>query len=129
VSGSYGSTLEHRGPFVVRVTSATSRPRISHTPPANTRGTSVLLRAQVEDSAPVQAVRAYYKRGPAWHEWLRVDMKRAVAGNYYEAKVPLTAEGILYYFEAVNADGNATNHPNFLRETPYYVIEARDPAS
>jgi len=31
------------------------------------------------------------------------------AGGNYTATVPLTPEGILYYFEAVDEDGNAAN--------------------
>jgi hypothetical protein len=127
VSGAYGSTLEHRQPYAVRVNGGTSRPVISHVPAVDVRGKSAVLRVEVSDSRPVTAVRVYYKRQPAWHEWLSVDMKPATRAAF-EATVPLTPEGILYYFEAENADGNATNNPNFLRETPYFVIAAWDPA-
>ena len=41
--------------------------------------------------------------------------------------VPLTPEGILYYFEAVDEAGNAANYPNFLEQTPYFVIDSWAP--
>jgi len=53
-------------------------------------------------------------------------MKPAAAGAY-SAVLPLTSEGILYYFEAVDENGNAANHPDFLERTPYYTIDAWDP--
>jgi hypothetical protein len=30
----------------------------------------------------------------------------------------------LYYFEAVDEDGNGAHYPDFLKETPYFVIES-----
>jgi hypothetical protein len=33
---------------------------------------------------------------------------------------------MLYYFEAVDQDGNAANYPNFLVRTPYFSIEGWD---
>lgn len=64
---------------------------------------------------------------PAPYEWLRMEMHPAGNG-IYSASVPLTAEGILYYFEAVDESGNAANYPNFLEQTPYFVIESWAPA-
>ena len=69
----------------------------------------------------------YYKRLPAYHEWVRMDMQPA-AGGRYSASVPLTPEGILYYFEAIDERGNAANHPDFLQRTPYFVIDSWDPS-
>jgi hypothetical protein len=42
----------------------------------------------------------------------------------YSADVPLTPQGILYYFDAVDEAGNATNYPNFLDQTPYFTIDS-----
>jgi hypothetical protein len=49
-------------------------------------------------------------------------------GESYSANVPLTPEGILYYFEASDEDGNAVNYPNVMVQTPYLVVNAWDPA-
>ena len=49
-------------------------------------------------------------------------------GASYSANVPLTPEGILYYFEAIDEDGNAANYPNFMERTPYLVVNAWDPS-
>ncbi len=48
--------------------------------------------------------------------------------NRYQANVLLTPEGILYYFEVIDEDGNAANYPDFLKQTPYFVIDGWDPA-
>jgi hypothetical protein len=65
---------------------------------------------------------------PAYHEWLAVEMRPAGDGRYVAA-VPLTAEGILYYFEAADVNGNAAHFPHFLERTPYFTIESWDPRS
>jgi len=63
---------------------------------------------------------------PAYHEWLRIAMHSTGDGNY-AASVPVTPEGIRYYFEAVDEAGNAANYPNFLEQTPYFVIDSWAP--
>jgi hypothetical protein len=65
---------------------------------------------------------------PAYYEWVKVEMEPR-GGMSYSADVPLTPEGILYYFEAIDEDGNAANYPNFLERTPYLVIDSWDPSS
>jgi hypothetical protein len=30
---------------------------------------------------------------------------------------------MLYFFEAIDEDGNAVHYPDFLKETPYFVID------
>jgi hypothetical protein len=57
---------------------------------------------------------------PSTFEWESVEMKNA-GQDRYTCTVPLTAEGVLYYFEAADSSGNAANYPEFLRETPYFV--------
>jgi hypothetical protein len=47
--------------------------------------------------------------------------------GYFRATVPLTPEGILYYLEAVDDDGNAVNYPDFLERTPYFIIDSWAP--
>lgn len=124
--GQYGGTLQHEPPFFVRVNENNSRPVISHTPPAGpVRGSDVSLQAEVEAAAKINSVRVYYKRMPAYHEWVKLEMED-IGNNHYRARVPLTPEGILYYFEAVDEDGNAANFPDFLKATPYFAISGWD---
>jgi hypothetical protein len=47
--------------------------------------------------------------------------------NRYTAQVPLTPEGVLYYFEAADDDGNTLRWPDFLKETPYLAINPWSP--
>ena len=123
----YGSSLEKFAPFSVIVTEKHSKPVIHHNPPADVgHGESVELSVQVEASVKLAAVRVYYKRMPASHEWLSIQMQPA-GGSRYTTRVPLTAEGLLYYFEAIDEDGNGAHYPDFLKETPYFAIEGWDP--
>jgi hypothetical protein len=124
----FGGTLQDRSPYCVRVTNDDLKPTIEHKPPTGpVRGNTVSLTVRIEDKAKVHAVRVYYKHTPAWYEWLSIDMEPA-GSNLYRVNVPLTAEGILYYFEAVDENGNATHHPDFLKQTPYFVIDGWDAA-
>ena len=126
--GSYGSTLEHRPPYHVLVNSNDSPPVISPAPPAGrVHASSVLLTVRAQAKAKLDSVRVYYKRTPAYYEWVRIEMEPQ-GGASYSANVPLTPEGILYYFEAIDEDGNAANYPNFMERTPYLVVNAWDPS-
>jgi hypothetical protein len=126
--GPYGSTLEHRPPYHVLVNGNDSPPVISPAPPAGpVHASSVLLTVQAQAKAKLSSVRVYYKRTPAYYEWVRIEMQPR-GGTSYSANVPLTPEGILYYFEAIDEDGNAANYPNFMERTPYLVVNAWDPS-
>jgi hypothetical protein len=126
--GSYGGTIEHRRPYHVLVNGNDSPPVISPVAPAGGgRANSILLTVQVQAKAQLSSVRVYYKRTPAYYEWVRMEMEPR-GGASYSANVPLTSEGVLYYFEAIDEDGNAANYPNFLERTPYLVVNAWDPA-
>jgi len=125
--GPYGGTIEHRPPFHVLANDDNSKPSISHTPPPGpVRGESVNLRVQVKAKSKVSAVYAYYKRLPAYYEWLRLEMQPEGKGSF-SVLAPLTPEGILYYFEARDEDGNAVNYPDFLERTPYFIIDSWAP--
>jgi hypothetical protein len=84
------------------------------------------LRVQVKAKSKVSAVYAYYKRLPAYYEWLRLEMQPEGQGSF-SVLAPLTSEGILYYFEARDEDGNAVNYPDFLERTPYFIIDSWAP--
>jgi hypothetical protein len=123
----YGGTLESRPAYHVLVNDNDSKPVISHTPPAGTvRGDSVTLSVTVGARAKIKSVGLYYKRMPAYYEWVRIEMQPAGEGQF-SAPVPLTPEGILYYVEALDKDGNAANYPDFLQRTPYFVIDSWAP--
>ena len=123
VSTGYGGTLDQRTPYRVWVNDNSAKPQISHQPPRDdVHGDTVALTAEVTAKASIHAVRVYYKRMPAYDEWLNLEMQPN-GGGRYTAAVPLSSEGILYYFEAVDEDGNAVNYPDFLVRTPYFVIK------
>jgi hypothetical protein len=122
--GSYDETIAHQAPYHVFVNDNSSKPVVSHVPPAGSiTGGSVNLGIKVDDRVKLTAVDVYYKPMPAYREWVRIEMRSDGGGNY-SADVPLTPEGILYYFEAVDEDGNAANDPDFLKRTPYYEIDS-----
>jgi hypothetical protein len=127
--GPYGGTIEQRAPYHVLVNDNNSKPILSHTPPLGPfRGDSVSLRVEVKAKAKLSTVYVYYKRLPAYYEWLRMEMQPA-GQDHFTATVPLTPEGILYYFEAMDEDGNAVNYPDFLERTPYFAIDSWAPAA
>jgi len=127
-SGPYSGTLEQRPPYLVFVNDNESKPVISHTPPLEAlRGNEVTLTVEVQAKAKISSVRVYYKRMPAYDEWLELDMA-PLGDHHFSACVPLTPEGILYYFEAIDEEGNAVNYPDFLKRTPYFVISGWDAA-
>ena len=124
VWSNYDETIAHRPPFKVLVNAANSRPSFSYDPQsAKVSGDLANIRVKVDSSSPIRSVSLFYKLMPAYYEWLRVEMTRG-AGNEFTAKVPVTPEGILYYFEAVDESGDAANYPNFLDQTPYFAIDS-----
>ena len=126
IYGAYGSTLESRPAYQVRVNDKDARPQFNFAPPAESlRGKTADVEIGIQDSAAIRAAYVFYKPIPAYYDWIRIKMQPAGNGSY-RASVPLTPEGILYYFEAVDADGNAANYPDFLKQTPYFVVNAWD---
>lgn len=126
VGGSYGGTLEDHPPYRVIVTNSDVPPVITHQPPEGAvRGAAVTLTAAVKSPGKLSSVRVYYKLMPAYDDWVSMEMSPSGQGRF-SAAVPLTPEGILYYFEAVDENGNAANYPNFLERTPYFSIEGWD---
>lgn len=125
----YDETIAHRPPFRVRVTAVNSKPVISPSAPSiDKNGGNVVLGVNVNAATPIQSVSVYYKLMPSSYEWLKVEMHPTANGSY-TATVPLTPEGILYYFEAVDESGNAANYPHFMEQTPYLVIDSWAPGS
>ncbi len=127
--GNYGGTGGDRSTYRVLVNDGSSKPTLSHTPPATVvRGDTVSLSVDAKASSGLAAVNVHYKRMPSYHEWQKIEMKPA-GGSQFNANVPLTPEGILYYFEAIAQDGTAANYPFFLDRTPYFVIDSWDSAA
>ena len=126
VGGSYEGTLENPPPHHVFVTNNDSPPVITHQPPEGPmRGGAVTLAAAVKSPGKLSSVRVYYKLMPAYNDWVSMEMSPSGQGQF-SATLPLTPEGILYYFAAVDEDGNAANYPSFLVRTPYFTIEGWD---
>jgi hypothetical protein len=126
--GPYGSTLERRPPYRVLVTANDCKPVLSTKLPTG-RGSdnTANLSVNVQAKGKISSVRVYYKRMPAPYEWVSIRMK-SMGRSSYGADVPLTPEAILYYFEAIDEDGNGANYPDFRKETPYLTVEGWDPA-
>jgi hypothetical protein len=119
----YGGTLDQHSPYLVLVNDNNFKPQIRAIPPTGpVHGGSVSLTAELASHAKITDVRVWYKRMPSYAEWVSMSMK-ALDNNRYQASVPLTSEGILYFFEAIDEDGNAVHYPDFLKQTPYLVID------
>ena len=119
----YGGTLDQRSPYLVLVNDNNFKPQIrAIRPPGTVQATSVSLTAEVATHAKITDVRVWYKRMPSYSEWVSMPMK-ALKSNRYQATVPLTPEGILYFLVAGDEDGNAVQYPAFLELTPCFVID------
>ena len=122
VGGPYGGTLAQRDPYVVRVSHDRAKPVVVHVPAnVSPRTESVRLVVDVQDDSPSQKVVVYYRRIPSYYDWVATEMQPVEKGQY-EVTLPLTPVGIMYYFEVQDVPGNVTIHPNFMQQTPYYVI-------
>lgn len=125
--GVYDETVAHQPPFRVLVNANNTKPTFSYTAPSGElRGPTVNLTVKVDARAKLKSVAVYYKLMPSYYEFVRLEMQLAPDGRF-TAAVPLTPDGILYYFEAVDEDGNAANYPDFLVQTPYLVIDSYPP--
>jgi len=110
-----------RTPFVVEISADEEAPvmsdlRAEHAPAAESAQISVV----VSDKSPLRSVRVFYKPMPSTAKWESAPM--AEDDGRYQAQVPVTSEGLLYYVRAVDAALNASMAPDFLSETPYRVI-------
>jgi hypothetical protein len=120
--GPFGSSLEGRGPYRVYVSDDRDKPVIEALePPAGIRGSHYRITVKAADKSGLAFVRLRYKAVPADRPWLTLEMK-AGSGGEYEAEVPLTPAGILYYFQAGDNAGNVGRYPDFLERTPYFAI-------
>jgi hypothetical protein len=121
--GPYGGTLQHRAPYRVLVGDNSAKLAITLSTPDFAAGSdSLKVSLRAEAKSTIARVRAYYKPLPAFYEWRAIDLDAKGKGNYAGA-LPVTSEGILYYFEAIDSEGNGSSYPNFLEQTPYLTIE------
>ncbi|MFB3902510.1 MAG: hypothetical protein ACE15E_03595 [Acidobacteriota bacterium] len=129
ISDPYGSSLDRRPVYRVYVSADRTAPDISYSEPRDpVRGPALAARIRVIDPSGLEHVRAYYKTTPSWASWLPVEMDQISAGEY-EARLPVTPEGLLYFFEARDKAGNVTRFPDFQKVTPYFVVPSWDPAT
>lgn len=85
------------------------------------------IQARVSSPDGVARVVAYFKPIPTDKQWQSVGMKE-IADGVYSASVPLTAEGLLYRFQATDKLGHAVLYPDFECETPYRIIPSWNPS-
>jgi hypothetical protein len=125
--GPYGGTLANQKPYLVLVNDNYAKPTISLTAPQFQAGDEqVAVNVHVEAKSKTSSVRAYYKPMPASYEWTSVELQANGEGNYI-GSLPVTSEGLLYYFEAVDVDGNGANYPNFMEQSPYFSVNGWSP--
>ena len=125
--GPYGGTLEHREPYRVLVNDNDAKPVISFSnPQLQPQSGKLDVELQVEARSKIASVRAYYKPMPASYKWTDLEMHSS-DGRRFSAALPVSSEGILYYFEVVDTDGNGANYPDFLQQTPYLTIKGWSP--
>ncbi len=128
VSDPYGSSLDRRPAYRVYVSDDRTGPEVSYSEPLGpVRGPVLAARVGVVDPSGLEHVRAYYKTTPSWSSWLPVEMKQ-ISVSEYEGRLPVTPEGILYFFEARDKAGNVTRFPDFQKRTPYFVVPSWDAA-
>jgi hypothetical protein len=68
----------------------------------------------------MERVRLWVRHLTSEEPWQALDM--TVDGDHYVAQVPLTAAGLQYSFEAVDAWGNRSRAPDFTTMTPYLLL-------
>lgn len=77
--------------------------------------------SKASDPLGVMTVKARSKPMPSTADWVETPMRQE--GGRWVAEVPLTAEGIQYNFEVIDAAGNGVVVPDVRRETPYVTVE------
>ena len=50
------------------------------------------------------------------------------ADGIRQVSIPVTPEGVMYFIEASDADGNVSRLPDVRKAAPYFVIPAWNPA-
>jgi hypothetical protein len=119
----YKKALSTKRPYTY-VPKEEELPVISHTPVKEAKiGTDILIKAHVSSKAKLMKVMLHYKPVPSIYDWSTIPMTSN--GDEYTANIPasiVTSEGIMYYIEAVDIEGNGIIYPNPLKETPYIVI-------
>ena len=114
-------------PQVVDVSADRTKPVIEPIPVSGrTRGSRVTIRAKIADDSPLARAVLHCKPMPSYETWEAVEM--TARDGLFEADVPLTPRGLLYYFEAADRHGNAVVYPDFRERTPYYTIQCWVPA-
>jgi len=91
-------------------------------------GESVEIVISVRDASPVAKAVLHYKPMPTYYTWQKTDMEDIGDGKF-SITMPLDSEGLLYYFNVADKFNNAVAYPDFLLETPYFIIESWDPAN
>jgi hypothetical protein len=114
--------------FTLDITGDNSPPTVRHTAVAeHAPGQPLEIVADVNDNLSVQKVLLYYRPTRQTMEYSAATMTRV--GEKYVATIPgniIASEyDMMYYFEAIDAHGNACIYPNADVETPYFVVKVK----
>jgi hypothetical protein len=108
-------------PYAVEISADSEPPALSDLRAAHAARTNrATISVAVRDQSALRSVRLFYRPMPSTAKWASVAMEQR--GARYQAQVPVTSEGLLYYVRAVDAALNAAMAPDFLQQTPYGVI-------
>lgn len=87
------------------------------------------IRAHVTDSSGLHSVLLRWKPLPSESMWRTVEMSPE-GGGKFQASVDVFPYGLMWGIEALDADGNGTQWPDFMTGVPYRWIEPwRDEAA
>ncbi|TKJ32591.1 hypothetical protein CEE39_05165 [bacterium (candidate division B38) B3_B38] len=121
-------TSEAKPYFIIKVNNDRSLPVVIHTPVKECNpGEPLEIRAKVTDNSSIARVLLYYRPTRQTMEYSIVPMH--LKGDEYSATIPgeaISAEfDLMYYIEAVDANGNGVFYPNPDFEQPYIVVKVR----
>ncbi len=130
-SGGVTVTLPERGaeqPFVVRPATDSDPPVIKHgpvdiKPPAR----NAVIAARITDAAEIESAVVWFKPLPQRLSWQMMVLDEGIDG-VRQVSIPVTPEGVMYFIEASDADGNVSRLPDVRKAAPYIVIPAWAPA-
>jgi hypothetical protein len=109
------------GPYTIQVGADRTPPTITNLGDDH-QGTApeTTITANVSDDTAIGEVTLWWRPLPSGEQWQSQPM--GTVRGPYQATVPVTSDGLLYYVEAVDQSGNGAQYPDFRKERPYRVI-------
>jgi len=130
-SGGVTVTLPERGaeqPFVVRPVIDSEPPVIEHSPVnAKPPAPNVVIAARITDATEVESAIVWFKPLPQGLSWQMMALDEDADG-VRQVSIPVTPEGVMYFIEARDSDGNVSRLPDVRKATPYIIVPAWNPA-